>query len=307
MTRRPKEDVPNTLQQQLLDLLANFEKQLQQSDLRKKVLALIPVFHTLRDLGSSLIPRKDAASARSRILAYFQKYPLTVIHGDELLVVSGIQDWPRRLRELRCEYGWNIASGITIQEMNEEESSSRSLKIEAIKPEEYVLLNISPDRDAAYRWKIANDIRKKNIGSRDKVLEFLRLNVGKSVTGEELRYVTNDATEWARRVRELRTEKGWMIMTHSTGRPDLPVGIYVLEQDRQSPPHDRKIPDPVRCEVLVRDNYRCTHCGWTHSQWDPSDPRHLELHHVKAHVKGGKNTKENLITLCNICHDDRHR
>ena len=40
---------------------------------------------------------------------------------------------------------------------------------------------------------------------------------------------------------------------------------------------------------------------------NPSDPRHLELHHVKAHVKGGENTETNLTTLCNICHDDRHR
>ncbi|MCL2346985.1 MAG: HNH endonuclease, partial [Planctomycetaceae bacterium] len=65
--------------------------------------------------------------------------------------------------------------------------------------------------------------------------------------------------------------------------------------------------DPVRCAVLVRDGYRCTQCGWTHDQWNPSDSRHLELHHVKAHIKGGENTEENLTTLCNICHDDRHR
>ncbi len=107
--------------------------------------------------------------------------------------------------------------------------------------------------DAAHRWRIANEIRKKKLGVRDKILEYMRRNVGKHITGEELRYIANDRSEWARRVRELRTEFGWPITTKSTGRPDLPVGVYALEQDRQSPPHDRKIPDSVRREVLRRD------------------------------------------------------
>ena len=307
MTRRPTEGTPDRLRQELVDLLADFEKKLKQNDLRKKVLALVPAFHKLRDLGSSLIPREEASAARDRILAYFRKYPLTVIHGDELMVVSGIQDWPRRLRELRCEFGWSIASGVTLHEIADDEALPLKIEIDKLKPEEYILLDPVQDRDAAFRWKVANDIRKKGIGSRAKVLEFFRLNIGKPITSEELRYVTNDKSEWARRVRELRTEEGWPIMTRSTGRPDLPIGVYVMEQDRQSPAHDRKIPDPVRCAVLVRDGYRCTQCGWTHDQWNPSDPRHLELHHIEAHAKGGENTEKNLATLCNICHDDRHR
>jgi len=303
MTRRPKKGTPDELRLQLVKLLDNFETQLKQGDLRQKVCALIPVFHRLRDLGSSLIPHNIASSARDRILAYFQKYPSTVIHGDELMVVAGIQDYPRRIRELRCEFGWNIASGMTLIEMNEEESQNDGTLL----PEEYILLDTKQDRDAAYRWKIANEIRKKNTGSRAKILEFLLKNIKKPITGEELRYVTNNRTEWARRVRELRTEEGWQITTHATGRPDLPIGSYVLESNRQSPAHDRKISDPVRRAVLVRDNYACTKCGWSQKQWNPADPRHLELHHVKAHVKGGANTADNLITLCNICHDDQHR
>lgn len=276
-------------------------------DLREKVLALVPVFHKLRDLGSSLIPHEEAAAARDRILAYFCKYPMTVIHGDELMVVSGIQDWPRRLRELRREYGWNIASGVTLHEMSGEESISTELDATSLRPEEYMLLDETQDREAAFRWNLANNIRKGKTGSRSKILKFLKNNIGKPVTSEELRYVANDKSEWARRVRELRTEEGWPILTRTTGRPDLSIGVYVLEQDRQSPAHDRKIPDPVRCAVLVRDDYRCTKCGWTHSQWNPSDPRHLELHHIEAHAQGGDNTENNLTTLCNICHDDRHR
>jgi hypothetical protein len=83
-------------------------------------------------------------------------------------------------------------------------------------------------------------------------------------TGEN-GYVANEKTEWARRVRELRTELGWPVVTKVTGRPDLSVGVYVLEQDRQSPVHDRKIPDPVRAAVLTRDDHRW--CRFGESAW----------------------------------------
>ena|GEM_PF-4707183 len=43
--------------------------------------------------------------------------------------------------------------------------------------------------DAAHRWRIANEIRKKKLGVRDKILEYMRRNVGKHITGEELRYI----------------------------------------------------------------------------------------------------------------------
>ena len=310
MPRRPKQAIPEELRTQLVEVLVNFKDHLVQHDLREKVLALVPAFHLIRDLGCSLMPHEEISAARERILAYFRKYPKTVIHGDELMVVSGIQDWPRRIRELRKEYGWAVASGVTVNEMSaEDEIAPRDLFAVSLKPDEYTLLEEEQDREAALRWRIANDIRKKKISVQKKIEQFLLTNVGRPVTGEELRYVANDKTEWARRVRELRTEQGWLIVTRNTGRPDLPVGVYLLEQARQSPVHDRKIPDPVRRLVLVRDDYKCQNqrCGWTRKQWTPDDPRHLELHHIKHHVKGGGNTEENLTTLCNVCHADLHR
>jgi len=131
--------------------------------------------------------------------------------------------------------------------------------------------------------------------------------VEKTVTNEELKYLAKDRSEWARRVRELRTEYGWPVVTQNTGRPDLEVGVYLLEADRQSPEHDRRIPDPVKKEVLRRDGYKCTVCKWSHSEWNRSDPRHLELHHKTHHVDGGDNTESNLITVCTVCHDEIHR
>lgn len=289
------------------DLLANFQTKLKSEDLREKVLSLVPVFHALRDLGKALIPGSYASSARDRILYYFQKYPGTVIDGNELLVISGIQEYARRVRELRVQFGWTIVSGVTMKEMTDDQAAEIPDEMKEIKPDQYVLVHEEQDREAAHRWNLANAVRKRKLSARDKILAYFRENVGKPVTNEELRYVAGNITEWARRVRELRTEQGWPVATRTTGRPDLAVGVYVLQSDRQSPEHDRSIPDDVRRSVLRRDKYRCQKCGWTHDEWNPSDPRHLELHHEKPHAKGGKNLPQNLITLCVVCHDRVHR
>lgn len=211
------------------------------------------------------------------------------------------------MRELRVQFGWAVASGVTIKEMSEDQDADIPNELMAMKPSDYVLLNELQDRDAAHRWNVANTIRKERGSVRDKILKYMRANVGKPVTNEELRYVAGDKTEWARRVRELRTEYGWPVATKSTGRPDLSVGVYVLQADRQSPEHDRHIADDIRREVLRRDGYKCQNCNWSHEEWNPSDPRHLEIHHIKHHAKGGANVKENLKTLCTVCHDKIHR
>jgi len=309
MPRTAKTGSPEELLSRLRDLLNNFDRYLHQDDLRLQVKKLVPVNHLLRDLGCSLLKDDCVKSAQSRILQYLRLYQGLVIAGDELMVVAGISEYARRIRELRVQMGWKILSGVTAKEMREdaEAEGADASHLPKMKPNQYLLISPEQDRDAAHRWQIANRIRKGKEAVRDKILQYFRENVGMQVSGEELRYVANNKTEWARRTRELRTEFGWPIITKFTGRPDLPVGIYVLEEDRQAPEHDRKIPDDVRRAVLVRDRYACTDCGWTHEQWNPSDPRHLEAHHVHEHAKGGKNTAENLITLCNVCHDKAHR
>lgn len=292
----------------LQNLLVNFEQELKSDSLRNKVLSLVPCFHQLRELGKSLISREIARSARDRILHYFKKYPAVIIRGDELLVVSGIQEYARRVRELKVQFGWSIVSGLTVNQMSDEnEFPLPDIGVNTMGPSDYILLSTEQDRDAAHRWHLANEIRREDIAVRDKILKFLRKNVGQKVTGEELKYLAKDRSEWARRVRELRTEYGWPVVTQNTGRPDLDVGVYLLEADRQSPKHDRHIPDPVKRNVLRRDNYKCTICNWSHDLWNRSDPRHLELHHQKPHAEKGENTEDNLVTLCTVCHDDVHR
>lgn len=296
-----------TLAEELLLLLQNFESELAEGELRSKVQALIPIHQTMLLLGKSLIPADVASNARNRILHYFLSYPFVIIPREELAIIAGIDQWARRLRELRVEHGWSIINGVTAKQLKDaEEFPVDNVNVYSMRPDDYILLDLKQDRDASYRWNVAKNIRHSAGGVRSKILTFLRKNVGKPVTGEELRYVANDKTEWARRVRELRTEYGWPIATRNTGRPDLPIGTYLLEQDRQSPEHDRYIPDDVRRETLRRDEYQCQRCKWTHQIWNPSDPRHLELHHITAHAEGGANNKENLKTLCNVCHDGWH-
>lgn len=298
------------IRKELQDLITNFELELKKEELRPKVLYLVQALGKLRALGISLSvsDNETLTSARQRILHYFQKYPLTVINGDELFIISGIQEYARRVRELRVQFGWSIISGLTAKEMAQEDDFvMENLSVEALKPDDYILISPNQDETAAYRWNVANEIRKSNGSMRNKILLYLQKNVGKPVTGEELRYVAGDKTEWARRVRELRTDFGWPVITKNTGNPDLPVGTYLLESLRQSPEHDRKISDFIRGKVLRRDKYTCRHCGWNKSLWERSDPRHLELHHVMEHAKGGDNTEENLITLCTVCHDEVHR
>lgn len=293
--------------EELKTLLANFEREAGGENLRVKVLSLIPVFHKLREIGKSIIPGKLAASARDRIIFYFKNYPMIAIDGNELLVVSGIQEYARRIRELRVQFGWQIINGVTAMEMVKEGELGELSAIKHMGPTDYMLLSGEQDIEAAHRWNVANEIRNSSGSVRDKMLDFFRHNIGKQITGEELRYVAKDRTEWARRVRELRTELGWPIVSKQTGNPELSVGVYQLEADRQSPVHDRMIPDEVRGIVLRRDGYKCTKCGWSHAEWNRSDPRHLELHHVCEHAKGGENVAGNLITVCNICHDAIHR
>lgn len=320
MRRSQPENEPESLRQSLVGLLTNFAEELRGADLRPKVIALIPAFHKLRDLGSSLIPENEADSARERVIAYFRRYPRTVINGDELMVVSGIAEWARRLRELRVQFGWSIFSGVTFRQMADEANESQDVlevaSIETtlgihpskIKPDQYVLMREDQDRRAAHRWNLLNEVRRKKASVSGKIIEYFRRNVGEEITGEELRYLAKDRNEWARRVRELRTEQGWPIVTRNSGREDLAIGVYVLEEDRQAYAHDRIIPDTVRVEVLQRDGYMCTRCGWSRTMLSRDDPRRmLELHHIKHHVDKGENTAENLITLCNVHHDEEHR
>lgn len=258
--------------------LKRLSKELSNLSLRDKVRRLVEIHDNVRDLGVSVVRQGgiDAEGARERIRLYLCEYVGEVIDGAELAIVSGISEYARRIRELRCEEGYQITSGA---------SPDPDAGVDLL-PDQYVLVSKSPDLDASRRWHVANRIRRGPGGSRDRVLKFLQENVGKVVTTEELAYVAKSAKEFGRRARELRTEGGWPIATRFTGRPDLSNGQYVLESlKRIAEPHDRHIDVDVQRAVYERDENTCRSCGWKIDRQSPDDFRFLELHHIQDHAK----------------------
>jgi 5-methylcytosine-specific restriction endonuclease McrA len=51
----------------------------------------------------------------------------------------------------------------------------------------------------------------------------------------------------------------------------------------------------IRTQVLKRDGYRCAHCGISSVT--------LEVHHKVAQHHGGETVMDNLLTLCQNCHE----
>lgn len=220
MAEHSKQSDPEQHRLRLMELLKNFEDHLKNSELRTQVLELVPATDMLQNLGASLLQGPDTDSARSRILAYMKQYMGIVLSGKELMVVAGISEYARRVRELRVEHGWRILTGMTLKNLDPEEVASLFGGMRPqLKPDQYILLSSVQDTEAAYRWNIAHDVRKERaLSVREKILKYFRMFVGKEISGEELRYVAGDKTEWARRTRELRTEFGRPVVTRFTGR-----------------------------------------------------------------------------------------
>jgi 5-methylcytosine-specific restriction endonuclease McrA len=50
--------------------------------------------------------------------------------------------------------------------------------------------------------------------------------------------------------------------------------------------------------VLERDGWRCQACGRM---------QHLQVHHLKFRSHSGSDVEQNLVTLCDDCHEQVHR
>lgn len=290
------------IEQLIADLdtrLASFRAEYAGLGLRAKVLQLVAILHKAKQMNVAVARESgcDAADARARIRLYFAHNVGVVLDAPELEVVSGISEYGRRIRELRVQDGYRILSCFS----NDPENGV------VLRSGQYLLLRTEPDTEAARRWHIANRIRRRtDLGSQARILEFLIASVGQIVTSEELHYVAR-AKEFGRRTRELRSEEGYAVATHYTGRPDLRPGEYILESgDRVAEPHDRHIPEAEQREAYTRDRNTCRTCGWERDMWTREDPRCLELHHVEHHAAGGANVAANLFVLCNKCHDEVH-
>lgn len=299
MARRRRIKDVDWLVAQIDEKLVKFGSERIDLELRDKVLRLVQILEQTKDLGVSVLAEHGWADggARERIRLYLIAYVGVVVDRAELEVVAGISDYPRRIRELRVEQGYQIASGAS-------PDFETDIKL---RPDEYLLVESEPDLDASRRWHVANRIRRSTGSAQQRILNYLLENVGTVVTTEELSYVSRDAREFGRRTRELRTEEGYAIATRFTGRPDLGPGQYVLQSaERIAVPHDRNIPENIQRQVYERDMNTCRLCGWNMERWRNGDPRILELHHVEEHAQGGANMSNNLIVLCSSCHDQLH-
>lgn len=51
-------------------------------------------------------------------------------------------------------------------------------------------------------------------GSKQKILDYFLANLGKVLESKDIQMASGGAVEWARRVRELRNEQGYQILTN---------------------------------------------------------------------------------------------
>ncbi len=112
---------------------------------------------------------------------------------------------------------------------------------------------------------------KLRLGARAKLRAHFLSNLGRVMESGELREVAGGISEWARRVRELRTEEGYLILTHND-RSDLKPGQYLLETPKPAPAFERSVSKETRAFVLDRNGFTCQMCGAVAGEPHPFDP-----------------------------------
>ena len=145
----------------------------------------------------------------------------------------------------------------------------------------------------------------KKVGAKTKLREHFLANLGKVMDSDELRKVAGGITEWARRVRELRNEEGYKILTHND-RSDLKSGQYLLEDLKPEPAFERAISKETRAYVLDRNGFTCQMCGAVAGETHPYDltrKTRLHLGHIKDKSQGGTDDPSNLRALCSVCNE----
>ncbi|MCX7605326.1 MAG: HNH endonuclease [Bryobacteraceae bacterium] len=147
--------------------------------------------------------------------------------------------------------------------------------------------------------------RKRGAGARAKLREYFLKNVGRVLESSELREVAGNISEWARRVRELRTEEGLQILTHND-REDLKPGQYLLLNPKPLPAFERSISKETRALVLDRNGYTCQMCGAVAGEphpYDPSRKTRLHIGHIVDKSLGGTDDPSNLRAICSVCNE----
>ena len=143
------------------------------------------------------------------------------------------------------------------------------------------------------------------MGARDLLRDFFLSNLGRVLDSEELRNASGGISEWARRVRELRNEEGFQILTHND-RSELKPGQYLLLSAKPEPAFERGISKETRAIVLDRNGFTCQMCGAGAGEphpFDASRKTRLHLGHVIDKSMGGTDDASNLRAVCSICNE----
>jgi len=142
-------------------------------------------------------------------------------------------------------------------------------------------------------------------GARARLRAHFLANLGRVMESDELRLVAGNISEWARRIRELRTEEGYLILTNND-RSDLKPGQYLLETAKPQPAFARGISKETRAFVLDRNGFTCQMCGAVAGEphpYDPSRKTRLHIGHVIDKSLGGSDDANNLKAICSVCNE----
>jgi hypothetical protein len=145
---------------------------------------------------------------------------------------------------------------------------------------------------------------EKREGSRAKLRSYILSNIGRIMDSNELREVAG-TSEWARRIRELRDEEGYKILTHND-RSSLKPGEYLLETEKPQPAFAREISKETRAIVLDRNGFTCQMCGAVAGEphpYDPSKKTRLHIGHIIDKSMGGTDDPSNLRAICSVCNE----
>lgn len=142
-------------------------------------------------------------------------------------------------------------------------------------------------------------------GARAKLRAYFLANIGRVLESDDLRKAAGNISEWARRIRELRTEEGYQILTHND-RADLKPGQYLLLDPKPLPAFARNISKETRALVLDRNGFTCQICGAVAGEPHPYDAnRKTRLHigHIVDKSLGGTDDPSNLRAICSVCNE----
>ena len=141
-------------------------------------------------------------------------------------------------------------------------------------------------------------------GSRARLRAYLLEHVGETLESETLREVAG-ASEWARRIRELRNEEGYEILSHND-RSDLKPGQYFMASSKPGPAFARQISKETRAYVLDRNGFTCKMCCGVAGEPHPYDSRRkvrLHIGHIIDKSLGGSDDPNNPRAICSICNE----